>query len=87
MICKHRGLQVTERYYKHISERVINVNNMWDILLITDQTILAYRPDKVLHDKKEKTCLLINIAIPDDLLAHTKETKKLSNYKDLEIKS
>jgi predicted alpha/beta superfamily hydrolase len=60
---------------------------LWDVLVIADQAILANRPDLVLHDKKEKTCLLIDIAILDDLHAHTKETKKLTKYKDLEIRS
>jgi hypothetical protein len=43
-ICKHTRLQVTDRYCEHIPERVINVNSatiMWDILVITDRTILA----------------------------------------------
>jgi len=34
--------------------------------------------------KKEKTHLLIDIAIPDDSNINTKETEKLSKYKDLE---
>jgi len=34
---------------------------MWDVLVITDGTILANRPDTVQHDNKEKTCLLIDI--------------------------
>ena len=42
--------------------------------------------DIVLLDKKEKTCLLIDIAIPDYSNFNTKETEKLSKYKDLEIK-
>jgi len=33
---------------------------------------------------KEKTHLLINIATPDDSNVNTKETEKLSKYKDLE---
>ena len=44
MICKHMWFQVTDKYYKHVLERVINVNGttiMWDTLVITDQTILA----------------------------------------------
>jgi hypothetical protein len=43
MICKQR-LQVIDRYCEHIPERVINVNGptiMWDVPVITDQTILA----------------------------------------------
>ena len=35
--------------------------------------------------KKEKTCVLIGIAIPDDSSVNTKETEKLSKYKELEI--
>jgi len=49
-ICQHMGLQVTDKYYKHIPERVITVNGttiMWDVLVITDGTILANRPDMV----------------------------------------
>jgi hypothetical protein len=47
--------------------------------------ILANRPDVVLHVKKEKTCLLTNIAIPGDSNINTQETEKLSQYKVLEI--
>jgi hypothetical protein len=39
-----------------------------------------------LHDKTEKTSLLIDTAIPDDSNINTKETEKLSKYKDLQIK-
>jgi len=38
------GLQVTDRYYENIPERVLTVNGttiLWDTLVITDQTILA----------------------------------------------
>ena len=69
-ICKHMGLQVTDKYCEHtIPERAINVNGtviVWDVAAVTDRTILANRPDILLHDKEENTCLLIDIAIPDD---------------------
>jgi hypothetical protein len=55
-VCKCVGLNVSDRYHGHIPERVINVNTtttMWDIPVITDQTILANRPHTLLHDKKE----------------------------------
>jgi len=41
---KHKGLQVTDEYYEHISEKVINVNDttiIWDVPITTDRTILA----------------------------------------------
>jgi hypothetical protein len=79
-ICKHMGLQVTEKYYEHIPEKVINDHGttiMCDIRVITDQAILANRPDRVLHHKNEKTCLLINITIPDDQKLTQKKLKNL----------
>jgi len=87
-ICKHRGLQVTDKRCGHVPERIINVNVttvMWDVPAITDRTILANRADILLHDKKEKTCLPIDIALPDVSKANTKETEKLNKYKNLEI--
>ena len=85
--CKHMRLQVLDKYYHRIPERVINVNGttfMWDVLGITDRTVLANRPDTVLHDRKEKNCLLIDIATPDDSNVNTKETEQLNKCKDLE---
>jgi len=76
------GLQVTDRYCEHISNRVINVNGttgMWDVPFTTDQTVPANGSDAMLHDKTEKTCLLIDIALPDDPNVNTKETEELSN--------
>jgi len=58
---------------------------MWDVLVTTDQTILANRPDTVLHDKRQKTCLLIDTATADDSNFNAKDNEKLSKYKDLEI--
>ena len=58
---------------------------MWDVKVITRRTILANRLERVLRGKEEKTCLLIDIATPDDSNVNTKENEKLSKYKDLEI--
>jgi hypothetical protein len=38
-----------------------------------------------MHDRKENTCLLIDIAIPDDSHVNRKETDRLSKHKDLEM--
>jgi len=84
-ICKHKGLHVADKYYEHTAEKVINVkgtSGTWDASVITDQTILVNRPDIVPYDKIEKTCLLIDMAVPDDSNNDTKETEKLSKYKD-----
>ena len=58
---------------------------MWDVPVIADGTVLANWSDVVLCDKKEKTCLLIDIARQDDSNVNTNDTEKLRKYKDLEI--
>jgi hypothetical protein len=67
-VCEHVGLQVADRYCEHATERVITANGtaiLWDVPGIRDRKTVAKRTDMVLHDKWEKACLLINIAIPD----------------------
>ena len=52
------GLQVTEKFYEKVPEKVINVNDptiIWDVPVITDKTITANWPDMVMHNKKEQT--------------------------------
>ena len=62
-------IKSTDKHYEHIRESVTAVNDttiMWAVPISTDRTILANRPDIVPHDKKEKTCVIIDIATPDD---------------------
>ena len=51
----------------------------------TDREIKANRPDIVIKDKQEKSCLLIDMSIPTEKNTSVKVTEKLSKYKDLEI--
>jgi hypothetical protein len=73
---KIMSLEVTDIHSKHIPERVINANGtaiMWDISVTTDGAILENWSYVVLHDKKkEKTWLLVDIAITDDSNVNTK---------------
>ena len=50
----------------------------------TDREIKANRPDIVIKDKQEKSCLLIDMSIPTEKNTSVK-VEKLSKYKDLEI--
>nr|XP_027216708.1 uncharacterized protein LOC113809340 [Penaeus vannamei] len=51
----------------------------------TDTEIKANRPDIVVKDKKERTCLLIDMAVPTERNTSIKTTEKLSKYKDVDI--
>ena len=46
---------------------------------------MANRPDIVLRNKNDKTCLLIDKTVPFDTNTSVKITEKLNKYTDLEI--
>ena len=58
---------------------------LWDMHVHTDKMIKANKPDIIIKDKQEKTCMLIYMAIPSDRYTSVKVAEKLSKYKDLEI--
>ena len=57
---------------------------MWYVPVITDRMLLVNRLVVVLHDKTEKTCLLIDVATPDGSDGNTAETEKRSKYEHQE---
>lgn len=58
---------------------------MWDKDVFTNLTISANRPDIIVHNKKDKMCLLIDVTIPVDHNIVEKENNKLFKYKSLGI--
>jgi hypothetical protein len=47
--------------------------------------VVANRPDIMVNKKKERTCLLIDVAIPSDKNVKQKEAEKTLKYKNLSI--
>ena len=43
----------------------------------------AKRPDLILVDKKTKSCVIIDVAVPDDCRIHEKEIEKIEKYQNL----
>ena len=87
-ISKEFGIEVKERWYEH-EPKTVNENDsvaiVWDMPMHIDRTIAANRPDIVLKNKENKTCLVIDITIPLDTNTSVKTTEKLIKYKDFEI--
>jgi len=82
------GLTTPDNWYEHQPQKVVeseHVTIMYDMAVNTDRTIGANRPDIIFHDKVNKICLLIDVAVPNDAGVSLKEVEKLSKYKDLEI--
>jgi len=74
------GLTVQRRRPSNTEQCLIDI-----VTLIITIKIQTNRPNVVQHSKKEKTCVLIERATPDHSIINTKETEKLSTYKDLKI--
>lgn len=59
---------------------------MWDYPLVMEKKVCANRLDIAMHNKKEKTVLLVNFTVPYDMNIVLKMVEKLVKYMDLEIK-
>ena len=89
-MCKELNVKVEEKWYEHEPQTVTERDNMttlWDLSIHTDREIRANRPDIVIKDKQEKSCLLIDMSIPTEKNISGKVTEKLSKYRDLEIEN
>jgi hypothetical protein len=56
---------------------------LWNQGVYTDREVMANRPDIIIKNKKEKTCILIDATIPADRSVMHKEAKKKLKYKSL----
>jgi len=60
-----------------------DVTVLWNQAVHTDREVTAKRPDIIIKNKKEKTCTLIDVAIPTDRNVVQKEEEKKLKYKSL----
>jgi hypothetical protein len=51
----------------------------------TDRGVMANRPDIIVKNKKNRTCLLTDVAIPLDRNVIQKEAEKKLKYKNLSV--
>ena len=54
------------------------VTILWDMRVQTNKEIKANRPDKVVKDKEKRTCLLIDMSIPNEKKDLFKNSRKTS---------
>ena len=53
---------------------------LWDFSIQTDHVIEARRPDLVVVNKKERSCKIIDFAVPGDRRIEEKEKDKIGKY-------
>ena len=56
---------------------------MWDFSIQTDHVIEAGRPHLVVVDKKERSCKIIDFAVPGDGTIVEEEIDKIEKYQDV----
>jgi hypothetical protein len=86
--CKILGTETTENWYSHIPKPVCqheDITVLWNQGVQTDREVLANRPDIIIKNKKDKICLLINVAIPSDRNVVQKESENKLKHKNLSI--
>ena len=85
-ICKALGIETTNKWYTHMPKPVCEVGDvtvLWNQAVHTDREVTANRPDIIIKNNKEKTCTLIDVAIPADRNVVQKEAEKKLKYKSL----
>jgi len=60
-----------------------DVTLLWNQAVHTDREVTANRPDIIIKNKTEKTCTLIDVAIPTDRKVVQKEAEMKLKYKSL----
>jgi hypothetical protein len=73
------GIVTAENWYSHIPKPVTEHEDITVLRnqgIQTDTEVLANRPDIIVKNKKDKTCLLIDVAIPSDKNVIQKEAEK-----------
>ena len=73
------------KWYEHAPEGVVEneVKIVWYVMIQCDREIKARKPDIVVVNKNERSCAIIDIAIPGDIRVSEKEKEKIERYQEL----
>ena len=85
-LCGKYNLKRSEKWYEHAPEDVVEneeVKILWDVMIQCDREIKARKPDIVVVNKNERSCAIIDIAIPGDIRVSEKEKEKIERYQEL----
>ena len=85
-LCNKFGLEKARYWYEHKPEGVIEndqVKILWDFMIQCDHMIEHRKPDIVVVNKEDKSCMVIDIACPGDIRVAEKENEKVQRYDDL----
>ena len=85
-LCEKHNLERKEKWYEHCPEGVLedhDIKFIRDINIQCDNVMKARRPDLILMDKKGKSCVIVDVAVPCDCRIREKEIGKIEKYQNL----
>ena len=80
------NFEAGDKWHEHEPESVLENEDykiLWDFSIQTDHVIEARRADLVVVDKKERSCKLIDFAVPGDSRIEEEGKDKIEKYQDL----
>ena len=84
-LCCKDNLKKSEKWYKHAPVRVVKneeVKILWDVMIQCDREIKAKKPAVVVVNKNERSCAIIDTAIPGDTKVSEKENEKIEGTRN-----
>ena len=78
-VARKCNFEARDKWYEHEPESVLENEDckiLWDFSIQTDYLIEAHRPDLVVVDKKERSCKMIDFAVPGESRIEEKEKDK-----------
>ena len=72
-----------DKWYEHEPESVLENEDyriLWDFSIQTDHVIKVRRPDLVVVDKKERSCTIIDFAVPGNSRIEEKEKHNIKTW-------
>jgi hypothetical protein len=88
-ICRETGVKLdSELWYEHVPKSAETsqegkVTILWSQQVQTDRTIPNNKPDIIIRDTEERTCMLTDVAIPGDRNVINIKAVEILKYKDL----
>ena len=75
-----------KHWYEHVQKSVVtgqggNVTILWNQQVQTDRTIPNNKPNIIIRDNENRSCMLIDVAISGDRNVIKKEAEKILKYK------
>ena len=78
-LCRKYNLKRIEKWYPQAPESAVEneeVKILWDVMIQCDREIKARKSDIVVVNKNDRSCAIIDIAIPGDIRVSEKKKEK-----------